>query len=101
MSKNSCKIAKYSLFIGIFLVVIIAAYSGWFPFAGLDLPYRLGYFIGISVLALGLTGLWLPNTHLFHHYVFRFMAYSGIVILVVLAFYPILIDVILQIKTLK
>jgi len=81
--------------------IIIAAYRGWFPIEELNLSYRLGYFIGISLLVLALIGLWLPNTHLFHHYVFRFMAYSGIIILIVLAFYPILIDIIWQIKSYK
>lgn len=103
MSNNrlSWTIPTYVIFFVILLAIIIAAYCGRFPFGDLNLPYRLGYFIGISLLVLALVGLWLPNTHLFHHYVFRFMAYSGIIILVVLALYPILIDIIWQIRGYK
>jgi hypothetical protein len=80
------------------MAIIITAYCGWLPFAGLNLAHRLGFFIGISMLVLALIGLWLPNTHLFHHYVFRLLAYAGIAILISLALYPVLIDILYEIR---
>jgi hypothetical protein len=100
MSKTLA-ITIHLIFIAFLSANIIALYTGCFSIGGPNLPYKIGYLIGISLLVLALTGLWLPNTHLFHHYVFRFMAYSGVIILMSLVFYPILIDIISQIKSSK
>jgi hypothetical protein len=92
---------SHVLFWLLLVFFIICIYIGWFPMVGPNMFQRVGYFIGIFFLLLGLNGLWLPNTHLFHNYVFRFIAYSGIILIIFLVLYPIFIDIILQIRNLK
>ena len=95
------KYINYLIFIIILITWGFAMYFGTLPGIEGTVTLKSGYIIGFFLLLLGINGLWLQNTHLFHHYVFRFMAYSGIIIFLLSICYSILLDLFRQLKILN
>jgi len=73
---------------------LVFLYRGWFPIPEWNSTQRVGYLAATFLLLLGLIGLSFPKAHLFHHQIFRFMAYSAIIIFVLTLCYSMLLDII-------
>lgn len=80
------------------VVVILAMVFGWGPCSEWNPTQLTGYCISTLLLAVGLMGLWIPKTHLFHQQVFRFMAYCAIFVFSLTFIYSVAMDIIQQIQ---
>ena len=94
MERNGNKFL-YLLFVALTIAGVISLYFDFIPISNAHITSRIGYFVSMYILFLGIVGLWLPKTHLFHHQIFKTMAYCGVVLLIITLLFSMARDLII------
>lgn len=87
-AKRNKSCLLYLFFILYLVAGLVVLYLELLPFPSLLFCFRIACFGIIFLLGIGLFGLWLPNTHLYHQFVFRFMAIFSAISLILLILFP-------------